>query len=85
MIILLIVGLIKKTLYEMSQYFPNPYESFGEDINVKIDLSSYATKKDINNIIHINTSSFALKTNLANLRTEVDKLDIDKLSPVPAN
>ena len=85
MIILLIVGLIKKTLYEMSQYFPNPYESFGGDINVKIDLSSYATKKDINNITHINTSSFALKTNLANLRTEVDKLDIDKLSPVPAN
>ena len=85
MIILLIVGLIKKTLYEMSQYFPNPYESFGGDINVKIDLSSYATKKDINNITHINTSSFALKTNLANLKTEVDKLDIDKLAPVPAN
>ena len=69
----------------MSQYFPNPYESFGGDINVKIDLSSYATKKDINNITHINTSSFALKTNLANSKTEVDKLDIDKLAPVPAN
>ena len=47
MIILLIVGLIKKTLYKMSQYFPKPYESFDGDINVKIDLSNYATKDDI--------------------------------------
>ena len=69
----------------MSQYFPKPYEPFGRDINVKIDLSNYATKADIKNISHADTSSFALKTNLANLKTEVDKLDIDKLVPVPTD
>ena len=67
----------------MSQYFPKPYEPFGGDINVKVDLSNYATKSDIKNISHVDTSSFALKTNLANLKTEVDKLDIGKLVPVP--
>ena len=85
MIILLIVGLIKKTLYKMSQYFPKHYEPFGGDINVKTDLSNYATKADIKNISHVDTSSFALKTNLANLKTEGDKLDIDKLKPVPTD
>ena len=85
MIILLIVGLIKKTLYKMSQYFPKPYEPFGGDINVKVDLSNYATKDDIKNITHVDTSSFALKTNVANLKSEVDKLDIDKLKPVPTD
>ena len=69
----------------MSQYFLKPYEPFGGDINVKVDLSNYATKADIKNISHVDTSSFALKTNLANLKTEVDKLDIDKLVPVPAD
>ena len=67
----------------MSEYFPKPYEAFSRDINVKVDLSNYATKADIKNISHVDTSSFALKTNLANLKTEVDKLDIDKLVPVP--
>ena len=67
----------------MSQYFPKPYEAFSRDINVKIDLSNYATKADIKNISHIDTSSFALKRNLANFKnwTETDKLDIDKLVP----
>ena len=69
-IILLIAGLIKKTFYKMSQYFPKPYEPFDGDINVKIDLSNYATKANIKNITHMDTSSFALKTNLANLKTE---------------
>ena len=69
----------------MSQYFAKPYEPFGGDINVKVDLSNYATKADIKNISHVDTSSFALKTNLANLKTEVDKLDIDKLVPVPVD
>ena len=69
----------------MSQYFPKPYEPFGGDINVKVDLSNYATKTDIKNISHVDTSSFALKTNLANLKHEVDKLDIDKLVPVPTD
>ena len=69
----------------MSQNFPKPYEPFGGDINVKVDLSNYATKADVKNISHVDTSSFALKTNLANLKTEVDKLDIDKLVPVPVD
>ena len=69
----------------MSQYFPKPYEPFGGDINVKVDLSNYATKADIKNISHVDASSFALKANLANLKIEVDKLDIDKLKPVPTN
>ena len=67
----------------MSQYFPKSYKPFGRDINVKVDLSNYAAKADIKNISHAGTSSFALKTNLANLKTELDKLDIDKLAPVP--
>ena len=70
---------------KMSQYFPKPFRSFGGNINVKVDLSNYATKTDLKNIIHIDTSSFALKTNLASLKTEVDKLDIDKLAPVPVD
>ena len=85
MIILLIVGLIKKTLYKTSQYFPKPYEPFGGYINVTVDLSNYVTKDDIKNITHVDTSSFALKTNLANLKTEVDKLDIDKLITFPVD
>ena len=69
----------------MSQYFPKPYDPFSGDINVKVDLSNYATKAYTKNISHVDTSSFALKTNLANLKTEVDKLDIDKLKPVPTD
>ena len=84
-IIHLIAGLIKKALYKMSKYFPKPYKPFGGDINIKVDLSSYATKKDIKNITHIDTSSFALKMNLANLKTEDDKLDIDKLKSLLNN
>ena len=64
---------------KMSQYFPKPYEPFGGDINVKVDLSNYTTKAFIKNILYFDTSSFALKTNLANSKTEVDKLDIHKL------
>ena len=56
----------------MSQYIPKLYRSFGGNINVKVDLSNYATKADIKNILHVDTSSFAVKTNLASLKTEVD-------------
>ena len=66
----------------MSQYFPKPFISFGGNINVKVDLSNYATKTDLKNVTHVDTSNFDLKTNLASLKTEVDKLDIDKLAPV---
>ena len=69
----------------MSQYFPKPYEPFGRDINVKVDLSNYAAKAAIKIISQVDTSSFALKSNLASLKTEVHKLDIDKLAPVPVN
>ena len=66
----------------MSQYFP-PYRSSGSNIKVELDLSNYATKTDLKNVTHVDISSFASKTNLASLKTEVDKLDIDKLVPVP--
>ena len=73
MVVHLTSGLIKKTQrnsinsIKMSQYFPKTYEAFGGDINVKVDLSKYATKRNIKNTSHINTSSFALKSNLASL------------------
>ena len=69
----------------MSQYFPKLYEPFGEDINVKVNLSNYTTKTDIKNIPHVHTSTFAIKSKLASLKTEVDKLDIDKLKSLLNN
>ena len=69
----------------MSEYFPKPLRSYRENINVKVDLSNYATKADIKNITHVDTTNFALKTNLANLKTEVDKLDMNKLVPLPTD
>ena len=70
---------------KISQYFPKPYEPFGGDVNIKVDLSNYATKTDIKNISQIDASSFALQPKLASLKTEVDKIDTDKLVPVPVN
>ena len=69
----------------MSQYFRKPYEPFGGDINVKFDLSNYATKTDIKIITHVDNSNFALKTNLNTLKNQVDKLDTDKLKTVPVD
>ena len=69
----------------MSQYLPKPFRRFGVNINVKVDLSNYATITDLENVTHVDTLCFALKTNLANLKTPVDKLDIDKLAPVPVD
>ena len=66
----------------MSQYFPIPL-SYYKNIKVNIDLSNYANKKEINDITHVDTSNFALKTNLLSLKTEVDKLDFNKLVPIP--
>ena len=60
-----------------SHYFPKSYELFGGDINLKVDLSNYTTKADMKNISHVDTTSFALKSNLVSLKAEVDKLDID--------
>ena len=58
----------------MSQYFPKPYEPFGGDVNVKVDLPNYATKKILKIFLMFDTSSFTLKSNLSSLKTEVDKL-----------
>ena len=69
----------------MSQYFPKLFRNFGGNISVKVDLTNYETKTDIKNILHVDTLSFALKTNLTSLKTEVDELDIDKLVLVPVD
>ena len=84
MIIHLIAGFIKKLnqmkffkmqfhCIKMSQYFPKPYEPFGGDINVKVNLSNYATTASTKSFLHIDTSSFALKSNLSSLKTVVKK------------
>ena len=69
----------------MSQFVTKPFRNFGRNINVKVDLSSYTTKTDQRNVTHVDTSSFALKKNLANSKNDVDKLDIYKLAPVPVD
>ena len=66
----------------MSQYFPT-YRSYKENVRFKLHLSNYATKSDLKSVSHVDVSSFASKANLANLKTEVDRFDIDKLTPVP--
>ena len=71
----------------MSQYFSKPFGSFGGNLSVKNDLSNYATKTDLKNVTHGDTSSFAVKTNLSSLKTELNKLapvpvDLSKLSDV---
>ena len=63
-------------------YYP-PYKSSINNIKVELDLSNYATKDDVKNITHVDVSSYATKTNLAALKTEVDKIDGDKLKTVP--
>ena len=67
----------------MNPYFPKPFRFFGGNINVKVDLSNNATKNDLKNVGHVDTSNFALKTNLASLK--IDKLDIDKSAPFPVD
>ena len=69
----------------MSQYLTKPFRSFVGNVNVKVDISNYAIKTDLKNITHIDTSNITLKTNLASLKTKVDKLEIDKLAPVPVD
>ena len=68
----------------MTQYYP-PYRSSSNNIKVELDLANYATKTDLNNITHVDVSSFASKTNLAALKTEVDKIDADKLKTSPTD
>ena len=68
----------------MSTYYP-PYKSSSNNIKVELDLANYAIKDDVKNITHVDVSSFASKTNLATLKTEVDKIDADKLKTVPVD
>ena len=85
----LIIRLMKKILNNIifkwnslitsESVLSKPFRSFGGNINVKVDLSSYATKTDLQNVTHVDTSRFALKANLASLKTKVDKLNIGKL------
>ena len=68
----------------MSTYYP-PYKSSSNNVKVELDLTNYATKTDLKNITHVDVSSFASKTNLAALKTEVDKIDVDKLKTAPVD
>ena len=69
----------------MSNYFCRCYKRFDGDIRIKVDLSNYATKTDLKNVSNVDVSSFALKSNLASLKTKVDKIDTDKLKTVPVD
>ena len=73
----------KRVYYKIS-YYP-AYKNSSNNIKVEFDLTNYATKTDLNNITHVDTSSFASKTNLAALKTKVDKIDVDKLKTVPVD
>ena len=78
--------LIKKTSYKMSQYFPKPYEPFRGDVNVKVDLSKYATKTDLKKLTGVDTFKLAAQFDLASLQeVEVDQIDVDKSKTVPAD
>ena len=70
-------------MYKNESILSKLFRGFEGNINVKVDLSNYTTKTELKNVTHVDTSSFALKTNLPSLKTEVDKLDTDKLAPVP--
>ena len=74
----------KKLNYKMSAYYP-PYRSSSNNVKVELDLTNYATKTDLKNITHVDVSSFASKTNLAALKTEVDEIDADKLKAIPTD
>ena len=73
-----------KRVYYKTSYYP-PYKSSSNNIKVKLDLTNYATKADLKNFTHVNVSSFASKTNLAALKTEVDEIDVDKLKTTPVD
>ena len=66
----------------MSTYYP-PYKSSNSNVKVELDLTNYVTRTDLKNITHVDTSCYALETNLAALKTEVDKIDTDKLKTLP--
>ena len=84
MIILFIVGQIKK-IYEMSQYFPKPYNGFGGNVKVELDLFNYATKTNLKGATGIDKSNLALQSNFAKLKSEVYKIDVEKLKTFPTD
>ena len=69
----------------MGQYFPKLYKTFGKDINVKVDLSTYVTKTDLKNATAVDTSKLVAKPDLPSLKANVDKIDVDKLNTVPVD
>ena len=73
----------KRVYYKMS-YYP-PYKSSSNNVKVELDLTNYATKTDLKNITHVDVSSFASKTNLAAVKNELDKIDVDKLKTTPVD
>ena len=85
MIICLIFGFIKKTLYKMSQYVPKKYDCFGGNVKIELDLSNYATKTNLKGATGVDLSNLAGKSDLASLKAEVDKIDIDTLKTAPVD
>ena len=75
---------LQRLYHKMSTYYP-PYKSSGQNVKVELDLTNYATKTDLKNITHVGVSCYASKTNLAALKTEVDKIDVDKLKATPTD
>ena len=73
-----------KIVYYKMSYYP-PYKSSSSNVKVKLNLTNYATKTDLKNITHVDVSSFAIKTNLAALKTEIDKIDVDRLKTTPVD
>ena len=74
----------KRLYYKMSTYYP-PYKSSSNNIKIELDLANYATNTDLKNITQVDVSGFASKTNLAALKAEVDKIDVDKLKTTPTD
>ena len=89
MIILLIAGLVKSTLYskyiKMNEYFLKPCKLFGGNISVTLGLSDYGTKADLKSAMGVNTSKLATNSNLAKLKDKIDKINIDKSVTVPVD
>ena len=83
-IVVFMIKNYRKLNYKMSTYYP-PYKNSSNNIKVELDLTNYATKDDVKNITHVDVSSFASKTNLTALKTEVDKIDVNKLKTTSAD
>ena len=81
--------IIKQNINPQNQYYKMsycpPYKSSSNNVKVELNLTYYATKTDLKNITHVDVSSFASKTNLAAIKTEVDEIDADKLKTVPVD